>query len=79
MNKFHAISKGIVFVLMVVVASWWVVAPRSYVSFIRKVPWLWMSVYPMNAKSWFPQYLRALGLLLWLGFLGTFLHSYLAR
>jgi hypothetical protein len=79
MNTIHAVSKGMVSVLLVVIATWWVVAPRNYLACIRKMPWLWMSVYPMNAKSWFPQYLRALGVLLWLGLFGTFLHSYLSR
>jgi hypothetical protein len=79
MKNFHAVSEGLVFVLVVVIASWWIVAPSSYVACIRKVPWLWMSTYPLNTRTWFPQYLRAIGLLLLLGFLGGFFHWYLHR
>ncbi|HVI78577.1 MAG TPA: hypothetical protein VM715_10530 [Candidatus Acidoferrum sp.] len=48
------------------IATWWVIAPKTCVACIRKVPWLWMSAYPMNAKEWFPRYLRLLGLFFWM-------------
>ena len=61
----HPIAERLVALLLVGIATWWVVAPKSYVACIRKVPWLWMSTYPMNAKPWFPRYLRALGVFFW--------------
>jgi hypothetical protein len=79
MNNIHALTKTMFFFLLVGIATWWVVAPRSYVACIRKVSWLWMSTYPLNTRTWFPQYLRAFGLLLWLGFLGGQYYCYLRR
>jgi hypothetical protein len=65
----HSIAEGLVGIVLIGIATWWVVAPNSYVACIRRVPWLWMSVYPMNAKPWFPRYLRLLGLFFWALFL----------
>jgi len=61
----HYIAERLVALLLVVISIWWVAAPKSYVACIRKVPWLWMSAYPINAKPWFPRYLRLLGLFFW--------------
>lgn len=69
MNVTHVASKGLAALLIMGIATWWVVAPRSYVACIRKVPLLWTSAYPMSTTTWFPQYLRAFGLLLWVLFL----------
>ena len=65
MNLIHLVSRGLVPLLVFSVATWWIVAPRSYVAYIRKLPTLWMSTYPMNTKTWFLQYLRTFGLILW--------------
>ena len=74
MNVTHVVSKGLVSLLLIGVATWWIVAPRSYAACIRKVPLLWMSAYPMSAKTWFPQYLRAFGLVLLALFLAGFFY-----
>jgi hypothetical protein len=52
-------------ILVLGIISWWVVEPKSYIACIRKVPWLWMSTYPLNTKPWFPRYLRLMGLFMW--------------
>jgi hypothetical protein len=62
----HSTAEGLGALFLVGIATWWVVAPETYVACIRKVPWLWMSTYPMNAKPWFPRYLRVLGLFFWM-------------
>ena len=76
MNFTHTSAGVLISAVLVFVATWWVIAPRSYIACIRKVPLLWSSVYPMNTKSWFPQYLRVIGALLWtlmlLGFVFRF-------
>lgn len=59
---------------VVVIATWWVVAPKRYVACIRKVPWLWLSAYPLSTKAWFPTYLRVFGLLLWAVFVLAFFY-----
>jgi hypothetical protein len=51
MNLVHLVSRGLVPLLVLSVATWWIVAPRSYVACIRKLPTLWMSTYPMNTKT----------------------------
>jgi hypothetical protein len=61
----HSILETLGALFLVGIATWWVIAPKTYVACIRKVPWLWMSAYPMNAKPWFPRYLRLLGLFFW--------------
>ena len=66
MLTLHSIAARIIAILVVGIVTWWVVAPRSYISCIRRVPWLWMSTYPMNTKAWFPRYLRLLGILIWI-------------
>jgi hypothetical protein len=79
MNVFHAVAERTLFALLWAIATWWIVAPRSYVTCIRKVPWLWMSVYPSNTRNWFPLCLRAWGVLLWVGCWGGFLRWYNIR
>jgi hypothetical protein len=69
MNVVHVTSRGIASLLIIGIATWWMVAPTSYVACIRKVPLLWTSAYPMSARPWFPRYLRAFGILLWVLFL----------
>jgi hypothetical protein len=77
----HHIAERFVVILLLVISTWWVVAPKNYLACIRRVRWLWMSGYPMTSKSWFfaenltpeakerdrrlPRYLRLWGLLLW--------------
>ena len=61
----HSIAERIISILLLGIISWWVVAPKSYIACIRKVPWLWMSTYPLNTKPWFPRYLRLMGLFIW--------------
>lgn len=61
----HSIAERVVAILVLGIITWWVVAPKSYVACIRKVPWLWMSTYPLNTKPWFPRYLRLVGLFMW--------------
>jgi hypothetical protein len=68
------VSQGLIAFVLVGVATWWVIAPRSYVACIRKVSWLWMSAYPFNTKEWFPLYLRVWGLVMWLAFLFGLVH-----
>ena len=65
----HVASKAVAPLLIMGIATWWMVAPTSYVACIRKVPLLWASAYPMSTKPWFSRYLRALGILLWVLFL----------
>src|ERR1700722_16176294 len=69
MNIAHVASKALAPLLIMGIATWWTVAPTSYVACIRKVPLLRTSAYPMSTKPWFPRYLRALGILLWVAFL----------
>jgi hypothetical protein len=69
MNIAHVASKALAPLLIMGIATWWIVAPTSYVACIRKVPLLWTSAYPMSTKPWFPRYLRAFGILLWVLFL----------
>jgi hypothetical protein len=73
-NVTHVISKGLVSLLLISIATWWIAAPRSYAVCIRKVPLLWTSAYPMSTKAWFPQYLRAFGLVLLAFFLAGFFY-----
>jgi hypothetical protein len=54
----HSIAERVIAILALGIITWWVVAPKSYVACIRKVPWLWMSAYTLNTKPWFPRYLR---------------------
>ena len=61
----HSIAERVIALLVLGVITWWVVAPKSYIACIRKVPWLWMSTYPLNNKPWFPRYLRLVGLFMW--------------
>lgn len=61
----HFIAERVIAVLVLGIITWWVVAPKSYIACIRKVPWLWMSTYPLNTKPWFPRYLRLVGLAIW--------------
>jgi hypothetical protein len=49
----HSIAETLGVLFLIGIATWWVIAPKTYVAYIRKVPWLWMSAYPMNAKAWF--------------------------
>jgi hypothetical protein len=74
MNLIHPVSRVLVSLLLVGIATWWIVAPRSYVACIRRLPMPWMSTYPMNTKTWFTQYLRAFGLMLWMLFLVGFFY-----
>ncbi len=64
MTATHLVEKAIALLALGII-TWWVVAPKSYITCIRKVPWLWMSTYPMNTKPWFPRYLRLVGLFIW--------------
>jgi hypothetical protein len=61
----QSISARVIALLVVGIVTWWVVAPKSYISCIRRVPWLWMSTYPMNTKAWFLGYLRLFGVFIW--------------
>jgi hypothetical protein len=72
----RSFSEGVGGILVLAVATWWVVSPRSYVACIRKVPWLWISTYPMNSKTWFPKYLRAMGIAFWVVGLLAALYCY---
>ena len=73
----HSIGTRVIALLMVGIVTWWVVAPESYIACIRRVPWLWMSTYPMNTKAWFPRYLRLLGVFIWvMMFLGLCWHRF---
>jgi len=61
----HSIAERVIAILVLGIITWWVVAPKSYIACIRRVPWLWMSTYPLNTKPWFPRYLRLTGLFIW--------------
>jgi hypothetical protein len=68
----RSFSEGVGATLVLGVATWWVISPQSYVACIGKVSWLWMSTYPMNTTTWFPKYLRAMGIAFWVaGLLGA--------
>lgn len=61
----HSTADIIGSLVLLGIATWWVVAPTTYIACIRKVPFLWTSAYPLNTKPWFPRYLCVLGLFFW--------------